>query len=189
MDVVAPSMGFKTHIHNYKMRVEGLATNKASHFSVILEVFEVAPSFFMVDIYKAAGDSIEFLKVRYRMTRVLVMRFGCAKRATELKFYIENPVNFETLEVRKLIQLISTFFGGFAIAFTREWRLAVVMLAFIPLFVVIGSIMAMLISKMSSCVQTAYAESRNVLVQTIGATRMVRIAKKTSVKFYYLQLN
>ncbi|XP_042497156.1 CBL-interacting serine/threonine-protein kinase 8-like isoform X2 [Macadamia integrifolia] len=62
MEVVAQSMGFKTHIRHYKMRVEGLATNKASHFSVVLEVFEVAPSFYMVDIYKAAGDSVEFLK-------------------------------------------------------------------------------------------------------------------------------
>ncbi|KAE9457339.1 hypothetical protein C3L33_10777, partial [Rhododendron williamsianum] len=63
MEVVAQSMGFKTHIRNYKMRVEGLSTNKTSHFSVILEVFQVAPTFFMVDIQKAAGDASEYLKV------------------------------------------------------------------------------------------------------------------------------
>ncbi|KAJ4963355.1 hypothetical protein NE237_023294 [Protea cynaroides] len=62
MEVVAQSMGFKTHIRNFKMRVEGLSTNKASHLSFILEVFEVAPSFFMVDIHKAAGDADEFQK-------------------------------------------------------------------------------------------------------------------------------
>ncbi|GMH14033.1 hypothetical protein Nepgr_015874 [Nepenthes gracilis] len=62
MEVVAQSMGFKTHIRNYKMRVEGVAANKTGHFSVILEVFEVAPSFFMVDIQKAAGDVNEYLK-------------------------------------------------------------------------------------------------------------------------------
>ncbi|XP_028792489.1 CBL-interacting serine/threonine-protein kinase 8-like [Neltuma alba] len=61
MEVVAQSMGFKTHIRNYKMRVEGMAANK-TFFSVILEVFEVAPSFFMVDIQKAAGDVGEYLK-------------------------------------------------------------------------------------------------------------------------------
>ncbi|KAK8597046.1 hypothetical protein V6N12_065523 [Hibiscus sabdariffa] len=38
MEVVAQSMGYKTHIRNYKMRVEGLSANKTSHFSVILEV-------------------------------------------------------------------------------------------------------------------------------------------------------
>ncbi|XP_058758290.1 CBL-interacting serine/threonine-protein kinase 8-like [Vicia villosa] len=62
MEVVAQSMGFKTHIRNYKMRIEGISANKKSHFSVILEVFEVAPTFFMVDIQKAAGDSSEYLK-------------------------------------------------------------------------------------------------------------------------------
>lgn len=62
MEVVAQSMGYKTHIRNYKMRVEGLSANKTAHFSVILEVFEVAPTFFMVDIQKAAGDAAEYLK-------------------------------------------------------------------------------------------------------------------------------
>ncbi|XP_022727354.1 CBL-interacting serine/threonine-protein kinase 8-like isoform X1 [Durio zibethinus] len=65
MEVVAQSMGYKTHIRNYKMRVEGLSANKTSHFSVILEVFKVAPTFFMVDIQKAAGDAAEYLKVSY----------------------------------------------------------------------------------------------------------------------------
>ncbi|KAL5190324.1 CBL-interacting serine/threonine-protein kinase 8 [Glycine soja] len=48
MEVVAQSMGFKTHIRNYKMRVEGVSANKTSYFSVILE--------------KAAGDTGEYLK-------------------------------------------------------------------------------------------------------------------------------
>ncbi|CDP00953.1 unnamed protein product [Coffea canephora] len=62
MEVVAQSMGFKTHIRNYKMRVEGLSANKVSHFSVFLEIFEVAPTFIMVDIQKATGDASEYLK-------------------------------------------------------------------------------------------------------------------------------
>ncbi|XP_010519151.1 PREDICTED: CBL-interacting serine/threonine-protein kinase 8 [Tarenaya hassleriana] len=62
MEVVAQSMGFKTHIRNYKMRVEGLSMRKTSHFSVILEVFKVAPPFFMVDLQKASGNEDEYLK-------------------------------------------------------------------------------------------------------------------------------
>ncbi|KAM7516922.1 hypothetical protein LguiA_006505 [Lonicera macranthoides] len=62
MEVVAQSMGFKTHIRNFKMRVEGLSANKTSHFSVILEIFQVAPTFIMVDIQRAAGDAAEYLK-------------------------------------------------------------------------------------------------------------------------------
>ncbi|KAL4558969.1 hypothetical protein LXL04_031095 [Taraxacum kok-saghyz] len=62
MEVVAQSMGFKTHIRNYKMRVEGLSASKTCHFSVILEVFQVTSNFVMVDIQKAAGDGSEYLK-------------------------------------------------------------------------------------------------------------------------------
>ncbi|XP_047342101.1 CBL-interacting serine/threonine-protein kinase 8-like [Impatiens glandulifera] len=62
MEVVAQSMGYKTHIRNFKMRVEGLSANKTSYFSVILEVFEVAPTFLMVDIQKAVGDGSEYLE-------------------------------------------------------------------------------------------------------------------------------
>ncbi|XP_076926985.1 CBL-interacting serine/threonine-protein kinase 8-like [Bidens hawaiensis] len=62
MEVVSQSIGFKTHIRNYKMRVEGLSASKTSHFSVILEVFQVTPSFVMVDIEKTAGESGEYLK-------------------------------------------------------------------------------------------------------------------------------
>lgn len=62
MEVVAQSMGFKTHIRNYKMRVEGIPASKSALFSVILEIFEVAPSFFMVDIQKLSGDAVEYVK-------------------------------------------------------------------------------------------------------------------------------
>ncbi|KAF5462027.1 hypothetical protein F2P56_018069 [Juglans regia] len=62
MEVVAQSMGFKTRKCACKMRVESLSANKKSQFSVILEIFEVAPTFLMVDIQKAAGDASEYLK-------------------------------------------------------------------------------------------------------------------------------
>lgn len=62
MEVVAQSMGFKTHIRNYKMRVEGLTANKATHLSVMIEIFEIAPSFLMVEIQRAAGEAADYLK-------------------------------------------------------------------------------------------------------------------------------
>lgn len=62
MEVVAQSMGFKTHIRNFKMRIEGLSANKTSHFSAMLEVFQVAPTFYMVDIQKGTGEAGEYLK-------------------------------------------------------------------------------------------------------------------------------
>ncbi|KAG0461245.1 hypothetical protein HPP92_021542 [Vanilla planifolia] len=62
MEIVAQSMGFKTHIRNYKMRIEGVSADRTSHFSAMAEIFEVAPSFFMVNIQRAAGDTKEYLK-------------------------------------------------------------------------------------------------------------------------------
>ncbi|KAJ0985729.1 hypothetical protein J5N97_004085 [Dioscorea zingiberensis] len=62
IEVVAESMGLKVHSRNYKMRLEGVSENKMSQFAVVLEVFEVAPSLFMVDIRKAAGDTLDYHK-------------------------------------------------------------------------------------------------------------------------------
>ncbi|KAJ0985784.1 hypothetical protein J5N97_004140 [Dioscorea zingiberensis] len=62
MEVVAQSMGFKTHIRNYKMRVEGLLPDKTGFLSVMLEIFELAPSFFMVETQRGAGDPAEYFK-------------------------------------------------------------------------------------------------------------------------------
>ncbi|KAK3031286.1 hypothetical protein RJ639_035586 [Escallonia herrerae] len=80
MEVVAQSMGFKTHIRNYKVRPVELCcfelskTRNLSTFmlgllpsliSIQLDwlIFQVAPTFIMVDIQKAAGDAGEYLKI------------------------------------------------------------------------------------------------------------------------------
>lgn len=48
-------------------------------------------------IHLSGGASSVVL--RDGMTRAPVVRFGTAKRAAELKFFLENPANFETLSV------------------------------------------------------------------------------------------
>ncbi|XVE54433.1 hypothetical protein DITRI_Ditri03aG0081100 [Diplodiscus trichospermus] len=62
VEAVAESMGLKVHTRNYKTRLEGISANKFGQFAVVLEVFEVAPSLFMVDVRKAAGDTLEYHK-------------------------------------------------------------------------------------------------------------------------------
>lgn len=62
IEVAAESMGLKVHTRNYKTRLDGVSANKTSQFAVVLEVFEVAPSLFMVDVRKAAGDTLEYHK-------------------------------------------------------------------------------------------------------------------------------
>jgi len=59
-------------------------------------------------------------------------------------------------------------------AFIKGWRLAIVLLACVPCVVVAGAFMSMVMAKMSSRGQIAYAEAGNVVDQTVGAIRTVR---------------
>ncbi|KAL2930720.1 ABC transporter B family member 9 [Bienertia sinuspersici] len=89
-------------------------------------------------------------------------------------------------KVGKFIQLMATFVGGFAIAFIRGWLLALVLLACYSALVASGAIMAMLMMKMSSRAQKAYAEAGNVVEQTVGAIRTVAAftGEKDAIKKY-----
>ncbi|KAM2095098.1 hypothetical protein ACFX1R_018951 [Malus domestica] len=62
VEAVAESMSLKVHTRNYKTRLEGISANRTGQFAVVLEVYEVAPSLFMVDVRKAAGDTLEYHK-------------------------------------------------------------------------------------------------------------------------------
>jgi ABC-type multidrug transport system fused ATPase/permease subunit len=77
-------------------------------------------------------------------------------------------------QVGKFLQLIATFIGGFVIAFTKGWLLTVVMMSTLPLLVVSGAAMAVIIGRMASKGQTAYAKAAHVVEQTIGSIRTVR---------------
>ncbi|KAI6672601.1 hypothetical protein NL676_000507 [Syzygium grande] len=76
-------------------------------------------------------------------------------------------------KVGKFMQLVSTFIGGFIIAFTKGWQLTLVMLSIIPPLVVSGALMSLIIGKMASRGQSAYAKAANVVEQTIGSFRTV----------------
>ncbi|XP_027338176.1 ABC transporter B family member 9-like [Abrus precatorius] len=93
-------------------------------------------------------------------------------------------------KVGKFIQLASNFIGGFVIGFIKGWRLAVVLLACLPCVVVAGGIMSMLMAKMSSRGQAAYAEAGNVVEQTVGAIRTVAsfTGEKKAIDQYNIKL-
>ncbi|CAL9225482.1 unnamed protein product [Arabidopsis halleri] len=76
-------------------------------------------------------------------------------------------------KVGKFIQLISTFIGGFVVAFIRGWELTLVLMACIPLIVAVGATMALTMSKMVGNRQAAYGEAGNVVEQAVGAIRTV----------------
>ena len=71
------------------------------------------------------------------------------------------------------MQLMATFVGGFTIAFIKGWLLTCVMMATLPLLVLSGAAMAVIIGKMASRGQTAYAKASHVVEQTIGSIRTV----------------
>ncbi|XBI16306.1 hypothetical protein VPH35_058585 [Triticum aestivum] len=76
-------------------------------------------------------------------------------------------------KVGKFLQLVSTFLGGFIIAFTRGWLLSLVMLSSIPPVVAAATVMSLVLSKLSNRSQMAYAEAGKVVEQTIGSIRTV----------------
>ncbi|KAK3160969.1 hypothetical protein QOZ80_1BG0069580 [Eleusine coracana subsp. coracana] len=76
-------------------------------------------------------------------------------------------------KVGKSIQLLSTFIGGFIIAFARGWLLALVMLSSIPPIVVAGAIVSRLMISLSTRIQAKYGDAGNIVEQTLGAIRTV----------------
>ncbi|KAM4074973.1 hypothetical protein ACB094_10G135000 [Castanea mollissima] len=76
-------------------------------------------------------------------------------------------------KVGKFLQLVSTFIGGFFVAFFEGWLLALVLLSSIPFLVASGCLMSIIRSKTASRGQSAYANAANVVEQTIGSIRTV----------------
>lgn len=85
------------------------------------------------------------------------------------------------MQVGKFIQLLSTFIGGFIIAFIKGWLLTLVMLSSIPPLVIAGAGLAIVIARMATRGQTAYAKAAIVVEQTIGSIRTVRIHIKNKI--------
>jgi len=87
------------------------------------------------------------------------------------------------MKVGKFLQLISTFLGGFIIAFARGWLLSLVMLSSIPLVVISAGAMSLVISKLTNRSQMAYAEAGKVVEQTIGSIRTVTSITQATLLF------
>ncbi|XP_030967976.1 ABC transporter B family member 9-like [Quercus lobata] len=89
-------------------------------------------------------------------------------------------------KVGKFIQLLSTFVGGFVIAFARGWLLACVLLSCIPLIILVGGIMSLMMSRMSTRGQVVYAEAGGLAEQILGSIRTVAsfTGEKSAVEKY-----
>ncbi|CAN1762591.1 ABC transporter B family member 21 [Linum perenne] len=163
-----------------------------SNSDVVHSVSQVALQF----VYLAVGTAVlAFLQVSCWM--VTGERQASRIRGLYLKTILRQDISFFDLQtntgevigrmsgdtvliqdamgekVGKFLQLIATFIGGFVIAFIKGWLLTLVMLTTIPLIIIIGSIISLMVARMTTRGQTAYAKAATVVEQTIGSIRIV----------------
>ncbi|PKI68062.1 hypothetical protein CRG98_011658 [Punica granatum] len=62
IEETAMPLGFDVKKNNYKMKLLGEKTGRKGHLAVATEIFEVAPSLYMVELRKSGGDTLEFHK-------------------------------------------------------------------------------------------------------------------------------
>jgi uncharacterized protein Veg len=60
IEEVAKPLGFDVQTRDFKMKMRGDKHGRKGHLSVATQVFEVAPSLFMVELSKANGDTLEY---------------------------------------------------------------------------------------------------------------------------------
>lgn len=62
IEEAATPLGFNVKKNHYKMKLQGEKTGRKGHLAIATEIFEVAPSLFMVELRKSQGDTLEFHK-------------------------------------------------------------------------------------------------------------------------------
>ncbi|WVZ69174.1 hypothetical protein U9M48_018005 [Paspalum notatum var. saurae] len=147
---------------------------------VYLGIVAAAVSFLQVSCWTMAGQR-QSARIRSLYLNA-VLRQDIAFFDTELTTgQAVSRMSSDTLVVQdalgekagKLIQLSSSFFGGFVIAFTRGWLLTLVMLTSLPLIAIAGAVSAQFLTKVSSQKLTSYGDAGDTVEQTIGAIRTV----------------
>lgn len=63
IEQAATPLGFNVEKQNYKLKLKGEKTGRKGHLAIATEVFEVAPSLYMVELRKSKGDTLEFHNV------------------------------------------------------------------------------------------------------------------------------
>ncbi|KAL5700419.1 ABC-type xenobiotic transporter [Ranunculus cassubicifolius] len=76
-------------------------------------------------------------------------------------------------KVGKSLQLMSTFIGGFVIAFFKGWLLVLVLMSTVPFLAVCGAAMSMIVNKMATREQAAYSKASAIVEQTLSSIRTV----------------
>jgi ATP-binding cassette subfamily B (MDR/TAP) protein 1 len=72
-----------------------------------------------------------------------------------------------------MVTAAGQFISGFVVAFVKGWRLAIVMLATLPIMIIVGGCMGFFITKYTLKTQDAYAEAGSVAEQVFSGIRTV----------------
>ncbi|XP_040380326.1 ABC transporter B family member 21-like [Oryza brachyantha] len=73
----------------------------------------------------------------------------------------------------KFQQLVTTFLGGFVLAFLKGWLLTLVMLSTIPPFIFAAGIVSKMLAEVSSEGLASYRQAGDIVEQTVGSIRTV----------------
>ncbi|XP_018486010.1 CBL-interacting serine/threonine-protein kinase 23 isoform X2 [Raphanus sativus] len=68
IEAAAGPLGFDVKKNNYKMKLLGEKSGRKGQLAVATEVFQVAPSLYMVEMRKSGGDTLEFHKFYKNLT-------------------------------------------------------------------------------------------------------------------------
>lgn len=130
--------------------------------------------------------SSDTLVIQDALGEKVTVLFSCALHQVKSHFHpvllqvlkkrlmnLTTTLSFIHLQAGKLIQLSSTFFSGFIIAFTRGWLLTLVMLTSLPLIAVAGIVSSHFLTNISSKKLASYGDAGDTVEQTIGAIRTV----------------
>ncbi|KAJ0651011.1 putative ABC-type xenobiotic transporter [Helianthus annuus] len=116
---------------------------------------------------RMSGDTVLIQDAMGEKVCILISHFKIYKNICR------KLISYYIFQVGKFIQLFSTFVGGFVVALVQGWLLTLVMLTSIPPLVISFSVMAIMVAKMATRGQTAYAKAATVVEQTIGSIRTV----------------
>ncbi|KAF5198734.1 Abc transporter b family member [Thalictrum thalictroides] len=94
-------------------------------------------------------------------------------------------------KVGKSIQLMASFIGGFLVAFFKGWLLVLVLMSAVPFLVLCGASMSIIVNRLATRGQAAYAEAGAIVEQTIGSIRTVAsfTGERQAINRYNKSLN
>lgn len=90
------------------------------------------------------------------------------------------------MQVGNFLQNMAMFVGGFVVGFVQVWRLALVVLPFLPVLLIPGALYNRAVSSLAQKMQDSYNKAGALAEQSISSVRTVYsfVGEKTTVNSY-----